>query len=365
MHETSFAPVKILAFYDNKRGAWWNCFHNMQKKFSPDIQFDYIGIYTDFNPNSYDFFMVLEEYLLPFIAFLPAEKIISGCNCPLLFEPAHRAHKEGRYRAAIYNCEEMYQKAQDMMPLVFYGPSGVDTELFSPAVLLPKKLTACWVGNSKSIGQKGLDLIKQACAEAAVPLRYLDSAEQQRPMTHEEIRDEYYRKSSVYICASATEGTPNPALEALACGLPVITTRVGNMPELIVEGHNGMFVERSVASITEALNTMKTADIALLSKNARESVVNGWTWKEQTKRYEDAFKAIAASTNSVSVQRISSNSYRTFLLQTALQSFLRGDVSTAWQSFSWAVKYTALWRGLRDLKNKLAALQQAYLLPRK
>jgi len=38
---------------------------------------------------------------------------------------------------------------------------------------------------------------------------------------------EYYHKLNVYICASITEGTPKPLLEAMGCGVPVITTDVG------------------------------------------------------------------------------------------------------------------------------------------
>ena len=55
---------------------------------------------------------------------------------------------------------------------------------------------------------------------------------------------EFYHSLDVYVCASRSEGTPNPCLEAAACGLPVITTAVGNMPELIRDGHNGFLVER-------------------------------------------------------------------------------------------------------------------------
>jgi len=42
---------------------------------------------------------------------------------------------------------------------------------------------------------------------------------------------EFYRSLDVYVCASRSEGTPNPCLEAAACGLPVVTTRVWAAPK--------------------------------------------------------------------------------------------------------------------------------------
>ena len=53
------------------------------------------------------------------------------------------------------------------------------------------------------------------------------------------------------------------ALEAMACSVPSIATRVGGVPELIHDGHNGLLFE---VGDTEA---MSTAAIALLSSQPR------------------------------------------------------------------------------------------------
>lgn len=49
--------------------------------------------------------------------------------------------------------------------------------------------------------------------------------------------------SDIYILPSYAEGLPMALLEAMAAGLPVISTMVGSIPELIEEGTNGFLIQ--------------------------------------------------------------------------------------------------------------------------
>jgi teichuronic acid biosynthesis glycosyltransferase TuaC len=53
----------------------------------------------------------------------------------------------------------------------------------------------------------------------------------------------WYGSADLFCLATATEGCPNAVLEALACGTPVIATRVGAIDELITDGDNGSIVD--------------------------------------------------------------------------------------------------------------------------
>ncbi len=59
------------------------------------------------------------------------------------------------------------------------------------------------------------------------------------------------------VLSSFNEGVPVVLMEAMACGLPVIATRVGGMHELVEDGVSGLLVHASsVGSLAEAIRTL-------------------------------------------------------------------------------------------------------------
>jgi hypothetical protein len=175
-----------------------------------------------------------------------------------------------------------------------YTPNGVDTNFFCPPPV-PRQSRTLRVGWAGSLTNQGAEhrgvheYIGPAVAAVGAELMLAVREERWRDMR--EMRD-FYHSLDVYVCASRSEGTPNPCLEAAACGLPVVTTRVGNMPELITDGVNGFLVERDVAAIAARLHQLGDPDLrAQMGEAARQSVA-AWDWRPHAQNYAEMFRAI-------------------------------------------------------------------------
>jgi glycosyltransferase involved in cell wall biosynthesis len=105
------------------------------------------------------------------------------------------------------------------------------------------------------IGSGGLDkqfkaeLQQVQCSDRIKWIRWVD---------HVEI-PEHLNRLRLLVVPSCTEGTPNVILEAMACGTPVLATRVGGIPSLIVDGVSGFLLKNDSPhdfsrAITGALN---------------------------------------------------------------------------------------------------------------
>ena len=64
---------------------------------------------------------------------------------------------------------------------------------------------------------------------------------------------EIYRTSRVCVCASTCEGGPRFTVEAMASGVPVVSTPVGVMTDLLADGEAGRLAGFDVGSLADAL----------------------------------------------------------------------------------------------------------------
>lgn len=72
----------------------------------------------------------------------------------------------------------------------------------------------------------------------------------------------YYNSSKTYVLTSYREGLPRALLEAMACGLPSVVSRVGDIPDVAINGVNSIVIDNP-----NDTHIFATAIIRLLSDN--------------------------------------------------------------------------------------------------
>jgi glycosyltransferase involved in cell wall biosynthesis len=156
----------------------------------------------------------------------------------------------------------LYREMQARYPnkKIFVLKDGVDMDIFPLKTAKNKEFTFGWTGNStiqskggyQSYDLKGLSLIEKCMINTNQKLITLDVSKQSK-VKQSEMFEQFYNQIDCYICASESEGTPNTVFESLSCGIPVITTRVGNTSDVVIPGFNGYFIDRNEQSLNDAI----------------------------------------------------------------------------------------------------------------
>ena len=170
--------------------------------------------------------------------------------------------------------------------------NGVDLECFRVTTPLddraPKIL---WAGSEFHRRLKGYDTfvppLRRVAARYGIAFEALlaDSHAEQKRSPAEMAA--WYNRGTVFLCTSASEGTPNTALEAAACGCAIVSTRVGNMPELIRSGENGILVDRDLGQLAKHMLTACERHQELAAVMLRD--IRAWDWRPVAARYFDLF----------------------------------------------------------------------------
>lgn len=103
----------------------------------------------------------------------------------------------------------------------------------------------------------------------------------------------WFNAAEALILASSREGWANVLLEALACGTPVVATRVSGTPEVIADPVAGQLAtERSLAGLKAALTRLMDA---YPDRSAVRRYAEGFSWDETSQAQVRLFDAVRAA----------------------------------------------------------------------
>jgi len=221
----------------------------------------------------------------------------------------------------VANSSGLRNLALEFMPSldIMVIPNGIDTEKFYPSdnknLRKPMRLLTV----SRLIKRKRVDILIKAVRRAKelgndVTLNIAGEGNLDgslRKLSRElDISDrifflgripaekmpEIYRDNDVFVMSSAHEGMSNAMLEAMASGLPIITTDCEGVEELIAD--NGIVVGRPDAELfAEAFKTLANDEKSYkrMSTAAREQAQK-LDWKSIARQYLDCYNKVLGRT---------------------------------------------------------------------
>jgi glycosyltransferase involved in cell wall biosynthesis len=103
------------------------------------------------------------------------------------------------------------------------------------------------------------------------------------------------RASDVFVLSSRWEGNPLSVMEAMAAGLPVVSTAVGGVPELVREGETGLLVpSEDAAALAQAMQALvdDAARRRAMGAAARQHAVAHFDIRHTVRGYEQLYEAL-------------------------------------------------------------------------
>lgn len=206
----------------------------------------------------------------------------------LRLEALARKVEHARFVVTVsdYNKAHLEREAGAAPAKVLRVYNGIDLQRFAPNGGPPSRGPFTLLCVARLVEKKGHRVLLDACAllrDRGVPFRCLlvgkgklrsevqeqmwalDLAERVEllgPLTQSEVRQRYHEAHAVVLpCLIAADGNrdglPVSIVEALASGVPVVTTPVTGIPEVVRDGHNGLLVPPGdAAALADALERL-------------------------------------------------------------------------------------------------------------
>lgn len=101
----------------------------------------------------------------------------------------------------------------------------------------------------------------------------------------------YYERADVFVLPSLSEGLPTVLMEAQATGLPVVSTDVGGVRELVGAGR--IVPCEDPDALYEAVADLADEDLAALGRQARRHIVENFSVEEMVSEYARLYREAA------------------------------------------------------------------------
>lgn len=185
-----------------------------------------------------------------------------------------------------------YVKNDDEIKVIFIG----GTEAKRKGIYDIFKAIPIVINNSKDkivfvfIGECEIDKLKDICKKNNVSdyVKFLGFVEEKEKYNIME-------SSNIFILPSYAEGLPIAILEAMYVGLPVISTSVGSIPEVIKNDYNGYLIEpgdfRSLADRIIHLSSNKRLR-EKIGNNNKEKIIKNYNINSFIDKLENLYNAL-------------------------------------------------------------------------
>ncbi len=191
--------------------------------------------------------------------------------------------------------------------------NGLDTALFCPDPAQPRSPTELLCIGRASDPNKGVHTLLAALSRLPdeVHLTLVDSAESEarrwagelgcgdrlrlagRVSTEELVR--LYRRAAIVVVPSRYEGFGLPAVEAMACGTPVVASAAGALPEVLAVGGGGRTVPPDdPVALAQAIRELLAApeERRRLGARARPRIEAAYAWPRVAARTADIYREV-------------------------------------------------------------------------
>jgi glycosyltransferase involved in cell wall biosynthesis len=161
-------------------------------------------------------------------------------------------------------------------------------------------------GLPRDVGEWRLSIVGSGPEEAAIRTHVGERGLEEKVSFRGNLPIEQVRRlmadSDILLHPSVTpedgdrEGIPNALMEGQATGLPVISTRHGGIPELVLDGETGLLVgEHETTALTDALRKLLTSRERRLhlGRAGRERIVAEFSLEQQAQRYLEIYNELS------------------------------------------------------------------------